>query len=127
MVKNLFARLNKGRPAPNEDKQHNGQKIFSPMQKLPPAQLLLSWLLYDWPQSTVTLRDICNLGPNSIRRKETALSLAEVLSKLGWLTPLEARRRDIKKWKIVKDPPTERPPKLPTQQRAAQTTASQNI
>jgi hypothetical protein len=125
MVKNLFERL--GRPAPSEDKQHNGQKIFSPVQKLPPAQLLLSWLLYDWPQSTVTLRDICNLGPNSIRDKESALSLAEILTQLGWLSPLQARRRDTKKWKIVKDPPTERPLKLPTQQYAAQTPASRNI
>src|SRR5215831_9030663 len=73
-------------------------------QKLPPAQKLLDWLQHDWNKPTVSARDIYIYGPNSIRDRESAIDLAEILVKHGWLIPMNARRRDMKEWGIVRSP-----------------------
>jgi hypothetical protein len=96
----LFERLAKGRPPPQK---FSPPLEFAPTQKLPPAQKLLNWLLHDWDKPTVSLQDICYLGPNSIRKRENALPLAETLVGLGWLTPIPTHRRDRKEWQILKE------------------------
>ena len=60
---------------------------LSPEQMLPPAQKLLDWLLRDWTKPTISARDIYTYGPNSIRDRESAIDLAEILVKHGWLVP----------------------------------------
>jgi hypothetical protein len=64
------------------------------------------WLLNDWPQSLVSLPDIYQLGPNSVRDANTAQKVIDVLVEHGWLVEVPGgaivagkRRRDV--WKIV--------------------------
>jgi hypothetical protein len=68
--------------------------------ELPPAQKLLDWLQRVWSKPTVSARDLYTHGPNSIRDRQRAIDLAEILVKHGWLIPIEARRRDMKEWQI---------------------------
>jgi hypothetical protein len=75
-----------------------------PAQKLPPAQRLLYWLQHDWTKPTISARDIYTYGPSSIRDRESAIDLAEILVKHGWLVPIKTRRPDMKKWQITKGP-----------------------
>ena len=77
---------------------------LSPAQKLPPAQKLLDWLQHDWTKPTITARDIYTYGPSSIRDRESAIDLAEILVEHGWLTPIKTRRRNMKEWQITKGP-----------------------
>jgi hypothetical protein len=67
-----------------------------------PAQLLLNWLLNDWPRPTVRARDIHRLGPNSIRNKQQVSDLTELLVKRGWLTRNPTRRRDMHEWRVIR-------------------------
>jgi hypothetical protein len=66
--------------------------ITESVQKLPPpqkislAQTLLDWLA-EWKKPIVSARDIYTYGPNSIRDKDSAIALAEVLAEHGHLTP----------------------------------------
>jgi hypothetical protein len=62
--------------------------------KKEPAQLLLDWLLQHWTNPDICLRDIRAYAPNSIRDEEIAISSAEALVRHGWLTELNAHRRD---------------------------------
>jgi hypothetical protein len=89
---NLFERLDKGRPSP-----------IKKTQKLSPAQKLLDWLQH-WAKPTVSARDICIYGPNSIRDRESAIDSAEILVKTGWLMPNKTRRHDMHEWQIVRKP-----------------------
>ena len=75
-----------------------------PAQKLPPAQKLLHWLQHDWTKPTISARAIYTYGPSSIRDRESAIDLAEILVKHGWLVPIKTRRPDMKKWQITKGP-----------------------
>jgi hypothetical protein len=67
------------------------------------AQKLLDWLQH-WSKPTVSTRDICIYGPNSIRNRESAIDAAEILVKEGWLVPNKAHRRDTHKWQVVRKP-----------------------
>jgi hypothetical protein len=79
------------------------------VQKLPPpqkislAQTLLDWLA-KWQKPIITARDIYTYGPNSIRDKDSAIALAEVLAEHGHLTLITTGRPDRKKWRIVPRP-----------------------
>jgi hypothetical protein len=70
------------------------------------AQQLLDWLLTSWPKPLVSLPDIYQRGPNSIRDKACAHRAVTVLADHGWLItapPGEIDgifRRDV--WCIVK-------------------------
>ena len=87
----LFERLNRGGPSPTKK-----------AQKPPPAQKLLDWL-QRWTKPTLSARDICIYGPNSIRAWESAIDSAEILvKKKGWLVPLTTRRHDMRAWQIVR-------------------------
>jgi len=55
-------------------------------RKLLPAQKLLDWLQH-WTKPTVSARDICIYGPNSLRDRRSAIDAAEILVKTGWLIP----------------------------------------
>ena len=93
----LFERLDKGRPPPAEEK-------IQPPHKAPTrAQKLLNWLQH-WPNPTISVRDICVYGPNSLRDKKIATISAEVLVEFGWLVPQKARRYDQRVWQIARKP-----------------------
>jgi len=63
--------------------------------------MLLDWLKNRWPKTTISARDIYRHGPNPVRDRKIALTLAEALVGQGWLTPIETWRYDRKEWKIV--------------------------
>jgi hypothetical protein len=71
---------------------------------LAPALKLLDWLRHNWTQPTISARHIHRLGPNSIRDRASVIKATEILVKRGWLVPIEARRSDMKKWQITKEP-----------------------
>jgi hypothetical protein len=75
-----------------------------PEQKLPPAKKLLEWLQREWKKPTITARDIYTYGPNSIRDRDSAIALADILVEHGWLAPVATRRHNTKKWHITKGP-----------------------
>jgi hypothetical protein len=79
-------------------------KFSSSAQKLPPAQELLSWLQHGWNKPIVSARDIYTHGPRSIRNRERAIELAEILVEHGWLMPIATRQQNMKKWQIMKGP-----------------------
>ena len=72
------------------------------MQMGSPAQMLRDWLLTHWDKPSVAARDIQRFGPNSIRDRETAINLAEILVKDGWLVPLRSHRHDRHEWQIIR-------------------------
>jgi hypothetical protein len=61
-----------------------------------PELLLLDWLMNRWTKSSVTLRDIQAFGPGSIRNKDVALNLMQILGARGWITPVRPHRYDMK-------------------------------
>ena len=75
----------------------------------PPSEKLLSWLINYWPKPVITLRDIQAYGPNCVRDPMSTISLTKTVAEYGWLIPVKAWRRDMKKWKIVREPSKEMP------------------
>ena len=70
-----------------------------------PIEQLLDFLVNHWPEPTINLRDICKYGPNFIRQnRRNAIALTETLARHGWLIPLAAHQRNMKKWRIVRAP-----------------------
>ena len=71
------------------------------------AQQLLTWLHMNWQEPRVSLPDIYQRGPNSIRDKAQAHRAVTVLAEHGWLAPALAGevggvfRREV--WTIVKE------------------------
>jgi hypothetical protein len=74
---------------------------LSPAQTLGSAQKLLDWIKRDWPKPVVSATDIYGYGPHSIRDRQTAIGLAEVLVEHGYLEPVKTPRKDMKKWRIT--------------------------
>ena len=95
MAKDIFERLNAGRPPPPK-------KTARHELSLPPAQKLLNWLQQDWTEPTIGARDIYRHGPNAVRNRRSAINSAEILVKHGILVPTKARRRDMIKWQVVR-------------------------
>jgi hypothetical protein len=54
------------------------------------AETLRKWLLENWPESVVMVRDVVRLGPNPLRESPKARAALGMLEKHGWLVPLEA-------------------------------------
>jgi hypothetical protein len=84
-------------------------KFIDDLEKEPnkadPANELLTWLMYRWPGTTITLRDVCRCGPNFLRDdRESVFNLAEVLVRQGRLVPLQPSRRDTREWHVVREP-----------------------
>src|SRR6516162_7685786 len=121
---NLFERLNKKRPPPNEEatspptKEAKAVSLFERLDKgrLPrpteevikqlredsPIEKLQDWLANRWAKDTVTARQIYTLGPYCIRNRKAAVSLAQILVEQGWLVPTKTRQYNIHEWKIVR-------------------------
>jgi hypothetical protein len=64
---------------------------------------LVSWLL-SWPKPSITKRDIQAYAPNWARDPAEIPTLAQTLVECGWLLPARAHRRDMKKWRIIREP-----------------------
>jgi hypothetical protein len=91
-VKNLFERLERGRPPAEEP---------IPQQVPPAAGKLLAWLQNNWKEPVITTRNICQYGPRPARDRESVIRTAEVLERRGWLVPMKTRRPDAKWWRIA--------------------------
>ena len=90
----LFKRLDAGRPPPAET------TIKQPHNDREPAQLLLDFL-QRWHKNTISIRDIRNHGPRSIRNREIATNAVKVLTEHGWLIPLKTQQRNWHRWQII--------------------------
>jgi hypothetical protein len=71
------------------------------------AQGLLDWLTNEWTEPAVSLPEIYQFGPASIRDADTASGLATILAAHGWLREVEGgatirgKRRRVA-WSVVK-------------------------
>ena len=70
------------------------------------AEKLRRWLLERWAETEVLVRDVVQLGPNSLRETPKARAALGILEKHGWLVALEAGtvvREAARKeaWRIV--------------------------
>jgi hypothetical protein len=66
-----------------------------------PAQKLLNFL-QRWPKDTVSLRDLRQFGPKSMRDRQSVIDSAEILVRHKWLTPIPTHRRDRREWQIAR-------------------------
>ena len=64
------------------------------------AGRLLHWLTNNWKEPVISTRNICQFGPRP-RDKESALRLADILEKRGWLVRMTTNRHDAKWWRIA--------------------------
>jgi hypothetical protein len=76
--------------------------------ELQTAQRLLNWLRETWGEKHVSVPDIYQRGPNSIRDARTAKRLVSILVDHGWLKPVKGGatignqfRREV--WSLVKE------------------------
>jgi hypothetical protein len=69
----------------------------------PPAQRLMAWLPR-WHKATISVTNIRQYGPNSLRDPKIAADAIEVLAGYGWLVPVMAPRHDSKWWEIIRGP-----------------------
>ena len=84
----IFERLNREKPPPEEKAKRQPKEL---------AEALLGWL-ERWPKQVLTLNDLRNYAPRSIRNKETAIRSAQILTAHGHLKRLAAH-----KWQIVRE------------------------
>jgi hypothetical protein len=108
-VADIFERLAQQpeteQPAEPEIIRRGPQPIIPPAhRKASPNEQLLTWMVNHWSKPTVTLRDISAYGPNCVRDPADIMSLTKTLVQYGWLIPVRAWRRDMKKWRIVREP-----------------------
>jgi hypothetical protein len=71
------------------------------------AETLRKWLLESWEEPDVTVRDVVNRGPNSLRETPKVRAALAILQRHGWIVPLDpgtvvrgAARKEA--WRIVK-------------------------
>src|SRR5262245_49830017 len=95
MGKNIFERLNAGRPPVQKTNSKQSQKIQH-------AQKVLMWV-QRWTEPTIGIRDFRVYGPRP-RDHESALSAARTLTRNGWLEPMQVRRYDSHMWRIIRKP-----------------------
>ena len=108
---NIFERLGprqpseKDQPAEPEIVRRGPQPIIPQAHpKSHPSEKLLAWIVNYWPKPTITLRDIYSYAPNSVRDPADIINLTKTLTEFGWLIPTTAWRRDMKKWRIIREP-----------------------
>lgn len=77
--------------------------------KIDRAETLRKWLCDSWPYPEVTVRDVVQYGPNSLRETPEARAALTLLEKHGWLVALEqgtvvrgTARKEA--WKIISGP-----------------------
>lgn len=71
------------------------------------AEALRKWLREKWTKPEVTVRDVLQRGPGSLRESPKAQAALDILEKHGWLTPLETGaivdgRACKKAWRVLK-------------------------
>jgi hypothetical protein len=77
--------------------------IPPPHPRSRPNEKLLDFLVNHWPKPTISARDIGKYGPNATRDQKNVIYLTKILVEYGWLIPIATRRRDMKKWQIVRE------------------------
>jgi hypothetical protein len=81
------------------------EALEEPTQKTSHAQKMLNWIQHKWDKPVIRTRDIYRHGPRPLRNdRKNALEAAEILERRGWLVPLKAPRRDVKRWQITIGP-----------------------
>jgi hypothetical protein len=90
-AKDIFDRLERGRPSPIEKAQEPS-----------PAQRLLDWLQH-WDAPTICARDILTYGPRP-RDRESTFNAARILVENGWLSPAPTHRYDRHVWVVIRKP-----------------------
>jgi len=81
------------------------QFLFPPTHsKSSPSEIMAAWLINCWKRPTITHRDIGVYGPNCARDPANRANLTKTLVEFGWLVPTKARRRDQKKFRVVRGP-----------------------
>jgi hypothetical protein len=69
--------------------------------KSPPIERLLDFVVNRWAKPAIRAREIRQYS--AIRDRKSAVALAEILEKNGWLAPLPPTRRyDERRWRIVR-------------------------
>jgi hypothetical protein len=82
---------------------HGASRVSADLKE---AQQLLAWLHTSWTEPLISLPDVYQRGPNSIRDKARAHGAVSILVDHGWLVPAPAceiggaHRRDV--WHIVR-------------------------
>jgi hypothetical protein len=89
-------RVPEGQPKPEANTVNSDQKLQA-------AQKLLNWLLR-WPKETVSAREIRQFGPSATRDPQDAMNSAEILTRHGWLSPMQSKRRDRREWRVIRRP-----------------------
>jgi hypothetical protein len=107
--RSVFAKYIEGEPekepAEPDIVRKGPQPIIPPAhRKSSPSEKLLEWLVNYWAKPTITLRDISAYGPRCARDPKDVVSLTEILVQYGWLAPTKAWRRDMKKWRVIREP-----------------------
>jgi hypothetical protein len=73
-------------------------------QEISPAQRLLDFL-QRWPKDVISVRNIQQYGPRTIRDLRGAIDAAEALARHGFLNPVQKpARRDRREWQIIRRP-----------------------
>jgi hypothetical protein len=81
------------------------QYLFPPTdRRSAPSEILVEWLINRWRKPVITRRDIGVYGPTCARDPIDRTKLTNTLVEHGWLVPVEAWRRDQKKWRVVRGP-----------------------
>jgi hypothetical protein len=106
----LFEKLTQGQPPPAEATPPPEIIRLGPAaaavvpftgRKDSQVEKTLDWLINHWNKPTITLREICRLGP-SPRNWESAARTAKTLVERGWLVRIETPRRDMRHWQIMR-------------------------
>jgi hypothetical protein len=102
----LFERLGqpgKEHPEPDMVRKDPQPIIQQARSRSTPNEQMVRWLL-QWPKPIVTKRDIQAYGPNCLRNPDGIPALAQTMVECGWLVPARAHRRDMKRWRIIREP-----------------------
>jgi hypothetical protein len=72
---------------------HGGSQISAELRA---AQQALNWILCHWREPAISLPDLYQRGPNSIRDAKIARQIVAILEDHGWLYPIPQGSRDCR-------------------------------
>jgi hypothetical protein len=91
----------------------NDRSVFSQFIETPkqeqsaeepsPAQRTLDFL-QRWPKDTISVRELQQFGPKSMRDRQSVIASAEVLVRHGWLAPTQGPQRNSRQWRVTRRP-----------------------